>query len=186
MEKNYYYEFINFFKKHNLYNKEMFEYINRNSTKIDYHDEEQRAFIGCYYICNKQNILQKIKICVPFIDSPITVLINIHEYLHAIELYNKIGKTYKNQDTKETLPMLYEQLYFEENRDKKLEEHLKYLNKKIKNDSDKSYKIALAIQKELLSYYKETSPTLEKLQKQAKKLSKKYQRDNDSVTFFRI
>ena len=101
MTPNYYTEFITFFKKHNLYDKEMFEYIHHNSTKFDYRDEDQRVFIGCYYMCNKQNILQKIKLCVPIIDSPITVLINIHEYLHAIELYNKIGKKYQSNDTKE-------------------------------------------------------------------------------------
>lgn len=178
MIKNYYNEFIDFFKKHNLYNKEMFDYINSNSTKFDYRDEEQRSFLGCYYICNKHNILQKIKICVPFIDSPTTVLINIHEYLHAIELYNKIGKKYQSNDTKEVLPILYELLYFEENRSKELENHLIYLNSKIKTGSEESYKIALSIKNELLKYYREENPNLTKLQRKAKKLSKKYQRMN--------
>lgn len=178
MPQNYYNDFINFFKKHNLYNKQLFDYIDNNSTKVDYNDEEQKVFIGCYYICNKLTILQKIKICVPFIDSPITTLINIHEYIHAIELYNKIGKKYKKNDTEEVLPILYELLYFQENRTKSLEEHLIYLNNKIKNNSEKSYKIALSIRNELLKYYKERNPNFEKLQRQEKKLSKKYQRSN--------
>ena len=89
---NYYNDFIKFFKKHNLYNEEIFNYIQKNRTLFDYRDEDQRIFIGCYYICNKQGILQKINICVPFINDPITLLINIHEYIHAIESYKNISK----------------------------------------------------------------------------------------------
>ena len=174
----YYKDFIDFFKKHNLYEEKMFDYIRRNSTLFDYRNEEQRIFIGCFYICNKQNILQKIKLCVPIIDSQITTLINIHEYLHAIELYNKIGKKYQNSDTEEVLPMLYELLYFLDNPSKELENHLIYLNTRIKDDTKESYKIALSIEKELLKYYKEKNPNLKKLQRQAKKLTKKYQRDH--------
>lgn len=174
----YYKDFIDFFKKHNLYEEKMFDYIRRNSTLFDYRNEEQRIFIGCFYICNKQNILQKIKLCVPIINSQITTLINIHEYLHAIELYNKIGKKYQNSDTEEVLPMLYELLYFLDNPSKELENHLIYLNTRIKDDTKESYKIALSIEKELLKYYKEKNPNLKKLQRQAKKLTKKYQRDH--------
>ncbi len=181
MPQNYYNDFINFFKEHNLYNKETFDYIDRNSTKIDYNDEKQAAFIGCYYICNNQNILQKIKLCVPYITSPITTLINIHEYLHAIELYNKIGKKYQKKDTEEVLPMLYELLYFLENPTKELKSYLIALNNKIKNDSEESYKIALSIENELLKYFKEKNPSLKKLQTKVIKLTKEYKKNNTTT-----
>ena len=168
----YYNDFINFFKKHNLYDEEIFNYIQKNRTLFDYRDEEQRIFIGCYYTCNKQGILQKIKLCVPFIDNQITLLINIHEYIHAIELYKNIGKKYEQKDTEETLPMLYEQLYYLENPNKELEIYLIELNKKITKKSSKSYQIALLIQEELLAYYQKTNPTLKKLQTKVKKYLK--------------
>lgn len=173
----YYKDFIDFFKKHNLYEEKMFDYIRRNSTLLDYRDDEQRIFIGCFYICGKQNILQKIKLCVPFINSQITILINIHEYLHAIELYSKIGKKYQSKDTEEVLPMLYESLYFLDNPSKELENHLLYLNSRIKDDSKESYKIALSIEKELLKYYKEENPDFKKLQNKVKKLTKQYKKN---------
>lgn len=168
----YYNNFINFFKKHNLYNEEMFKYIQNNSTHFDYRDEEQRIFIGCYYICNKLEILQKINIVVPFIDNKITLLINIHEYIHAIELYNNIGKKYEHKDTEETLPMLYELLYYLENPSKELKIYLTELNKQITKNSSKSYQIALLIQEELLAYYQKENPTFRKLQIKVKKLTK--------------
>ena len=174
----YYNNFISFFKKHNLYNEEMFKYIQNNRTLFDYRDEEKRIFIGCYYICNKQGILQKINVCVPFIDNQITMLINIHEYIHAIELYKNIGKKYQQKDTEETLPMLYEQLYYLENPYKELERYLIELNNKITKNSSKSYQIALLIQEELLSYYQKTNPTFRKLQTKVKKLSKSYIKSN--------
>jgi len=152
MKHNYYTDFINFFKKHNLYDEEIFNYINKNSTRFEYDNEELIPFIGCYYIKNSQDILQKIKLYVPYITNQITVLINIHEYIHAIELYKKIGKKFKEDNLKEILPMLYERIYIKENPSKKLEEHLKFLNKKINENSTESYKIALEIQDELLDY----------------------------------
>lgn len=171
---NYYNNFINFLKKHNLYNEEIFNYIQKNRILFDYRDEDQRIFIGCYYICNKQGILQQINICVPFIDNQITLLINIHEYIHAIESFNNIGKKYEQKDTEETLPMLYEVLYYLENPNKELEIYLTELNKKITKNSSNSYQIALLIQEELLTYYQKTNPTFKKLQTKVKKISKRY------------
>ena len=170
----YYNNFINFFKKHNLYDEEMFNYIQKNRTLFDYRDEDQRIIIGCYYICNKQGILQKINICVPFINDPITLLINIHEYIHAIESYKNISKKYEHKDTEETLPMLYEVLYYLENQNKELKIYLTELNKKITKNSSKSYQIALLIQEELLTYYQKTNPTFRTLQSKVKKISKRY------------
>ena len=45
---------IEFFKKHNLYEEEMFKYFSENSTMIDYMDDEQRSFIGTFYITDKK------------------------------------------------------------------------------------------------------------------------------------
>lgn len=77
-------QLILFFKKHNLYDKEMFDYFLENATMIDYQDEEQRIFIGCFYIFNQKNILQKIHLVLPRIYDEITILISIHELLHGI------------------------------------------------------------------------------------------------------
>ena len=60
MEKNYYQIFIEFLKKHNLYNEEAIKYLHKQGIFFDYYEEENRDFIGCYYILNKSNVLQKI------------------------------------------------------------------------------------------------------------------------------
>ena len=92
----YYEKFINFLKKHNLYDEEVIQYWTKNKISFDYLEEESRCLIGCYYkIENK--ILTKISLIVPFIDNDKTVLINIHEYAHALELYSELGKIYEDK-----------------------------------------------------------------------------------------
>ena len=53
-------ELINFFKRHNLYNEEMFNYFSKNSSMIDYRDEEQRPYIGTFYLTDKNKKITKI------------------------------------------------------------------------------------------------------------------------------
>ena len=67
----------------------MFEYFSKHTQIIDYKDEEQRCFIGCFYVFEKNKKLTKIYLKLPYIYDEITMLINIHEIIHAIELYKK-------------------------------------------------------------------------------------------------
>lgn len=169
-----YIEFINFFKKHNLYDKEMFDYLRNNSILFDYLDEDKHPYIGYHYLTDKEGKLTKIILFVPYIDDYHTILINIHEYIHGIILYNKLGKKYKQDKDSEILPLLYEKLYLLENPDKNLEPFKKKLNENITENSPIEYKIALEVQNEIINYYQEYSPNLNKLENKAKKLARKY------------
>lgn len=172
MPNTLYLKFINFFKEHNLYDETVFKYIRENAILFDYLEEEKRAFIGCYYSYDKNNHLSKITIAVPIINDEKTLLINIHEYIHAITLYHKLGKTCKIETDIEMLPMLFERIYLEENKNQILEEYVKSLNEKITEDSEVAYQIALKYQEELLKYYHQTKD-FNRLKRKAKKLSKK-------------
>ena len=173
---NPYTEFVNFFKKHNLYDVNIFNYLRYNSIQFDYHDDEKRPYIGYHYLTDKNDILTKIKLYVPYIDSHKTILINIHEYIHGIILYNKLEKKFKQEIDSEILPILYEKIYLLENPSKELEDFLNYLNNRITKDNLNliQYKIALEVQDEMLKYYNEEKPTFIDLQKKAKKLSRRY------------
>lgn len=50
MSNDFYSKYLNFLKKHNLYEEESFQYIRANALYIDYWDDEARDFIGCFYI----------------------------------------------------------------------------------------------------------------------------------------
>lgn len=171
----YYKRYIDFLQKHNIYNEEILEYIRKHSTYIEYIDEEKREFIGCFYNIDKNNKLKKIHICIPYIDSDLTTLINIHEYIHILTLYPYLDKKYKSNNQEEILPIFYELLYFLDNPSNTLKEEIIKLNNKIKNSNQEKYKIALKCKKELLDYYQNKKTNFKALTQKAKILSKKYQ-----------
>jgi len=104
-------DLIDFFKRHKLYNKEMFDYFSNNAIMIDYEDEEQRMFVGCFCILGKDKKLKSILLNVPYIYDDITMLVSIHEFVHGIMLYGNLNKKVKIGIDKEVLPMLYEKIY---------------------------------------------------------------------------
>lgn len=171
MANTAYTKFIDFFKRHNLYDEKIFNYLQENSVMFDYRDEDSRPFIGCYYSYSKDNKLQKITLCVPFIDDDITTLINIHEYIHGILMYNKIGYKFKTNIDCEILPMLYERIFIEETQNEELNEYLEYLNQKVLENPKPEYQLALSIQDELLEEYNKNN-NIKKLNKKIKKLTK--------------
>lgn len=97
MKENYYKKFIRFLKEHNLYDAEALEYLRNNGVFFDFLEEENRDFIGCRYILDKNKKLQKIQICAPFIRDEKTILINIHEFTHGLMLYKYLGKKLKQE-----------------------------------------------------------------------------------------
>ena len=176
MNSNYYYKFINFFQRQNLYNKEMFNYFRNNSILFDYLDTDYHPFIGCFYTTKNKKV-NKINLIVPHINGDITILINIHEYTHAIILYQYMNKIFPEDITTEILPLLYERIYLEENKyNNILQEHVNTINKRIatyNNPEVKKYKIALDIQNVLLQYYNNGHKDIKELQAKAKELIKR-------------
>lgn len=167
----YYNKFIDFFERHHLYDKEMFDYLRLNSTMFDYRDIDKRNFIGCFWT-NKNGYLNKVSLVVPFIDSDKTVLINIHEYIHGIMLYKNLGKRYNPGIDRELLPMVYEKLYVLENPSAELMEFEKRLDQGIDQDSDIAYKLGLFYRDELINMY-HNGMDFDNLNRKGKRLSKK-------------
>ena len=163
---------IDFFKRHNMYDEKTFKYLQNNSTMIDYRNVEERAFIGCFYILNKKEELERLQINIPYVYDDITALINIHEIVHGIENYSKLGKKFKKDITIETLPILYEYIFITESQSSELKSYGKYLDKMIETSNELEYLFALKVRLELLNKYKYN---MKKMQKLTKKLSREYQ-----------
>ena len=162
---------IDFFKRHNLYDEELFKYLEKNAMMIDYRDEDQRAMIGCFYVLDEKEILKKIQVNVPYVYDDITAMINVHELVHGIEAYQRIGKKFKKDLTTEALPILYEKLFILENPSEELIKYGEYLDKTIEMCSEKDYKFALKVSDELIKNY---NYDMKKMKKMTKKLSRKY------------
>lgn len=175
MNKNYYTEFINFFKRHGLYNKEIFKYIETNTEKFDYYNEDMMNIRGIYYNYDKQNNLVDFKLYLPFINNEITAFINIRPYIKAIYAYPKLGKKYKENAASEMIVLYFERLYLKENPSKEIETYLNNIYKSINEEKEQSkYKIALNAQSELEEFSQISNPSFQNLQKKAKKLFRKH------------
>ena len=83
----------NALKKVNITNQNFIKYM-RTHTKR-YNLPYEIGIWGCFIKRNKNNTIKEVKIIVPNIISEKTLLINIHEYTHAYEIYKRIGTIYE-------------------------------------------------------------------------------------------
>ena len=167
----YYEKFLEFLKSHNLYDEDIYKYWYDNSMRFDYLIEEGRDFINTYYKF-ENGYLVKLWSFLPFIDSDITVLINIHEYVHMYVMYNKLGKRCKIGRDCEVLPILFERIYIEENKTPELLKYYNFLNDSIIDDNDDKYVLALNISNELIKEYNKQD--ISKLDNKVKRLVLKH------------
>ena len=131
---------IDFFKRHNMYEESMFEYLQDHSVMIDYDDPEQKYFVGFNY-CVENGILRKFSMGIPYMKDYKTMLINIHEITHGIYAYRRLNKKFTRIGI-ETLPMLYEKIFILENGSEELKQYGEFLDSCIVENSEEKYKYA--------------------------------------------
>ena len=119
-------EYINFLKRSELYNQEAIDFIKPKTIYVDYRNESERDFVGCYPIV-KNGILKDIRYCVPKIVDDISISMNIHEYVHLITTYKYLNKKYIPDTYEELLPVYYELIYLKENDSDYFDYYLDYL-----------------------------------------------------------
>ncbi len=66
-----------------------------------YNIPEETGIWGCFITKDDDNLIQEVKIIVPNIINEKTLLINIHEYTHAYEIYKRLGTIYDFNDIEE-------------------------------------------------------------------------------------
>ena len=145
-------DLISFFKECNLYEEELFNYLNKHTFHFDYGIEDNRVFTGFFPGIDKDGVLKKFMVSVPFVVDEITMLINIHEYTHAIENYYRLGKKYKKDKFVEVLPMMFELLYIKKHPSKELEEYENHLNSCITRNNEE-YLLGAKMQEILADNY---------------------------------
>ena len=100
---------INFFKEQNLYNEEFFDFM-EGKVKV-YPSDIPIEWFGCFPII-KNNILVDIRLLVPEIKTEQNLLVNIHEYTHALELFDELGNIYEERmEQRETKAKNMEKIY---------------------------------------------------------------------------
>lgn len=102
-------EFIYFMREKGIFNIAFEDYI---KDKVKYAENSLfDGFWGCFPIL-ENNILVSIRVLVPHIVDKKTLLINIHEFMHAKRLYSRIGKLYiENIELEEKIASNIEKVY---------------------------------------------------------------------------
>ena len=85
---------INFFKKENLYDKDFFDFIEGKVVMVP--NDTDMFWYGCHPII-ENDILVDIRLVITEVFCENDILINIHELIHAIELYSEIGTIYEER-----------------------------------------------------------------------------------------
>ena len=89
---------------------EFWEYMRTHTKRISFPSET--GICGTFTEIDENNRLSSVKILVPEISDEKTLLINIHEYAHAYELYNELGSCYKiDKEHSEAFAVSKEQEY---------------------------------------------------------------------------
>lgn len=100
---------IDFFIEQNIYDEDFFIYIKDRVKILPY--DVSLAWFGCFPII-KDNIIVDIRLSVPQIVTEQNLLVNLHEYYHAYELYNELGKIYiPNIEEREKAARNFEETY---------------------------------------------------------------------------
>jgi len=190
MKTKSYNDLIIFFKKHNLYEEKMFNYIRNNSIIFDYKDDETRKKIGCYKVV-QNNSLSSITIVTPIIEDERTLIININIYMQAILAYQNLGYIYnpteEQQINDSAIAMLYENIYLLENSSEVAKKYIDKLNQNIINSNDEKYKIALNIQEKLIENYLKKKNKNQNLINSSKKILKRSkQKENKDTVILKL
>lgn len=172
-----YEKYLNFLKKHNIYNEKLINYIRENTIFIDYSNEEYRSYISTVPVVEKDKRLKTIKSILPYINNDITISININEYVKALIYYQKLRKYFNIGEEIEILPLFYEKLFIKENETEELKQYREELDKTIIRENTRKYVVALNSQNDLQRYYEEGNINVTTLETKAKKLAKEYKRN---------
>lgn len=84
-------KFVNFLKQENMYDEDFFKYLKTRTVTTP--SNTDKSWFGCFSIIDNE-ILADIKLLVPEIENEDNLLVNIHEYTHAYDLYQLLGYPY--------------------------------------------------------------------------------------------
>lgn len=87
-------ELKEFFKLNGLYSEEFFDFLKNKVKTLP--ATCSLSWYGCFPILD-DNIIKDIRLLVPEIVEEKSLLVNIHEYTHALELFNELGTFYNER-----------------------------------------------------------------------------------------
>lgn len=174
-------KFIDFLKKHNLYDEKLFKYICEQSISIDSQLDVHDFLLGsCQTVINhkRHDKLEQIIPCMPKLVDDKSVAIAIYTYVNALMLVPKINKTYKEDLFYHYfLPMFYEKIYILENPNSELLVYEENMRNILLKDGANNFKTIFNLVDESTCNYNQRKYDNERLIRKSKRLAKAYIRE---------
>ena len=172
MPNDFYLKFINFLKKHNLYDEKVLKYVFNESIAIDINNYD---FVlgSCHLVINNKNgKLEQIIPCMPNIMDDYSVIIAIFTYVNTLLLLPKLNKYYDdNCFSYYFTPLFYENIYVLENSSVELLEYEIDRRKQFLKHSPDKFKFIFNFIDNEIRCYKDNSNN-KQLAKKVKRLAK--------------
>ena len=86
---------LTFFIENNLCDYDFAIYIEDKVVTLE--SGSEIFWYGCYPIVDEDGLLVDMRVVVPEIITEKDIIINIHEFSHAIELYGELGTIYEDR-----------------------------------------------------------------------------------------
>lgn len=176
MSIEFYSKFVNFLKKHELYDEKVFQYIWEKALMLDYRDEDYSFLLGsCGIVIDRKRNLLDIQPCLPFLMDDKAVAMAIYAYINSLMLIPKVGRKYKeNMVNNYVLPMFYEILYILENPTKQLLTYEQNMRNDLLKYGSHNYKTILNCVDQLVESYKIDNSSNKQIVRKAKRLARNY------------
>ncbi len=104
---------IDYFSADFNFPEDFYEYMKNRTIHLDDSHENRMDFIGVYPKIDQNGKVMDIKMYLPYIEDMKTLLITIHEYYHAYQLYLQLDKEFQDIDYEKDAKAA-EQKYLEE------------------------------------------------------------------------
>lgn len=100
---------VSFFLSHEICDNDFFDYID---SRIVYIPSGSDVFwYGCHPLI-KGDKIRDVRVVVPIVKTDFDIIVNIHEFTHAIEFYNELGCFYnENRIDREKKAHKMEKIY---------------------------------------------------------------------------
>lgn len=170
-------KFIDFLKRHSLYDEKIFKFISNQSIMIDSKiDEYDFLFGSCHIAVNsKKGKLEQVIPCMLNLMDDYSVMIAIYTYIQTLLLIPRVNKTY-NEDLfyHYFLPLFYKKIYILENPTDELLEYEEKMRERLLTNSPNKFQLIFNLIDELTCNYNKDRSNNSLLAKKAKRKARTY------------
>lgn len=166
-------KFLDFLKRHSLYDEKVLKYVNEQAIDSDINEHDFLLGSCHIFVNNKTGKLEQIIPCMPNLMDDYSVMIAIYTYINALLLMPMIGKSYDdNLFLHYFLPLFYKKIYILENPTSELLVYEDKMRERLVKYSPDKFKFIFDLIDELTSNYNKNNVDNKQMAKKIKRIAR--------------